>query len=554
MKRKSKRILLIGALLLAVCFFLGQQFLWGRDARLKQWKKAAQSAFDAGRYAEAGHLYDNALKIDPDNTDLLKARVEAGLRADFPQSVKSSLDKLAKNGADSPEYRQFLYRYALQSGDFPLAESLLQSLEGYVPSADEYRKIIKGLFDGAFYTQAEKLCETALKVYPKDRRFDELSLASLTKLDEPARAIALYEAVPKLDPDVETLNYLARSYKNAGQPEAACRLWTRSFLKKTDQPHVPEALLRTLAEIGDTRSYLRITAEMRRHQYKIPEIGLNIFGNTAPNVRGKGFAASQGKAVYIADPLGRGLFGAEDGVHFTRLSDLSSARGLNVRGDSLYYADAAEHMALKRFSLTDHKTETVFAGRADSPLLWGNELYFINLGDENRLYAFDLKERKLVRKTDIPVRDYALDGDFIYFIGEEDRDLYRQKQSETRIERHILGKFSELTLDEASRIYLIDQEAGGISRCEKDGSNRVLLMKTEAESLNYNDGRLYFARWTPYSMKTDGSDAKSLASNITSELVLLDDWVYAYADKAEKQSAGVYRFRQDGRDWALLTY
>ncbi len=549
---ERKKYLVPIALGLILIFLLTSHFIWSKEARIKRRRSEGEAAWEQGNYTEAARFYDYALKINPDDRESLLGRARSGLKNGETEEVKAALDKLGEQMGDSPEYKKLLYDYALMSEDYTLAASLLGSLPDYSPGTEEYRKISEGLFEKAFYTQAEMLLDRARKAHPKDLKFAALSIKNYLKLDKNEEAAALYEQFrPELES--EYLNKLGAYYAAEDEHETAIALLTASLEQDLQQEEVRQALFDSLVISGDTEAYWEWRQILLLHKLPVPETRINLFGNTAANVRYRGFLASQNGISYFADPQNEGLYITDKGGGHAELlrSDIA-ASSLNIRGKSLFYVDRNEDMRLKRLYLEEGAVETLCGDRVRSPLLWGDVLYFINESDNNTLHKIELKTGAREKMSSYPVKEYAADGSYLYFISAGNGNLYRQAQDASPPERLLLGNFSDLNLDEFSVIYMLDKDMGGIVSCRSNGSHKTLLLEGEADYLNYADGKLYYVQWTPHSVDTDGRSAQSLASNFSSELIISGEWIYSFAENTEDGSESIYRFRKDGTDWTKL--
>lgn len=554
LKAWKKKHILLAALLLLALFFLSSRFIWSKEARIKRWRHDAAEAYKSGDFAEAARFYDHALNIDPQDKISLAGRARSGMKIGERSIVKGCLDALEKQSGDSPEYKQLLYEYALHEKNYALAASLLDNLPAYEPAQDEYLAIIRGLFDEAYYTQADKLLAEARKKYPKDRKFAELGVMTAVKLDKAAEALSIYDTFEP-DLDCDYLNYLADAYLAEDKKEKALQLWSVSLEQNINQEAVVKKLLELLAETGQSKEYCEWRQVFLRSRFVLPAGKINIFGNSPANVRYRGFAAQQNGCSYLADPDGSGLYRISESSMKTELIKRNiQAMSLNIRGDRLYFVDRAEHHALKCLRLDDGAIATLCADQVKAPLVWGDIIFFINETDGQRLYRLDQKSGELTALTEIGVKEFAPDGEYIYFISEGEQDLYRQKQDSRESERLLLGSFSDINVDEFSQIYMLDADLKGIVTCQPNGSHKTLLLETEADYLNYANNKLYYVQWTPHSVDKDGREAKSLASNFSSELIICGDWIYSYAEKSESEAPAIYRFRPDGTDWTVVSF
>lgn len=555
MKKNKRNILIIVLILSAVtALLLLQHFVWSKEARSGRWLKEADAAFARGEYAEAGGLYDLALEIDPGDTAVMEKRIKAALEARELDAAKRCLDVLEKSKGDSSEYRGYLYRYAILKQDYALAASLLPNLPDYKPEPEEFFEIVSGLYDGAYYSQAEKILEAARRMYPMSEKFDEISLKVYVKLNDQAKAL---EAYGELTPDlaVDELNYLSDALLAEGKTDEAVKLLEASLRKDLRQKTIVKTLMNTLADKGDTENYWFWRALLLKNDISLPSLNINIFGNSAANIRQRGFLAAQGGRLYYADPEGGGIYCIGRFSGEAKKISRAAASNLNVRGDHLYFKDGSDGL-LKKISAVDETLDVLSDKPVKSPLVWGEKIYYINLGDSQKLYVCDTDGQNHREVSTISISEFALSGRYVYFIGASDGNLHRVPAAGGRSEVILFGEFSDINVDEFSRIYLLDKKEGGIVTCEEDGSMKRLIHECEAEFLNYADGWLYFIQWTPYRIGTNGQELKSLASNFASELTILDDWVYSYAEseKSGEDTEGIYRFRPDGTDWNLLTF
>lgn len=550
---ERKKFIIIAVPLVVLLLFLALRFIWSKEARVKRWRNEAARAYEQGDYKDAARYYDNALAVDPSDTSSLRGRAETGLKTGELDLAKQCLDALEKQLGDSPEYKRFLYDYSLVSENYALAASLLKNLPDYTPSTKEYRKITEGLFAGAYYSQAEELLEEIRVLYPRDEHFAALSIMTYVKLDKASEALDLYKLFsPELDS--EYLNYLGDACSEAGEKKKALEFWEKSLHQDINQEKVVVSLMNTLAEEGNTREFWEWRKIFLLNDFVLPEPEVNLSGSSPANGRYSGFAAQQGDYAYLADPYNEGIWEINNKTNEIYLVSGEAASYLNIRGNSLYYVERNDEHLLKRIRFEDGAVETMCRDSVKSPLLWGNVFYFINESDGDKLYILDSAEGRCEAVTDMPVQEFAPDGEYIYLIAADNHNLYRVDQTNFDCERLLLGDFSDINVDEFSQIYMYDHDLKGVVSCRNNGSHKTLILESEAGYLNYAGGKLYYVRWTPHSMNPDGSEAESLVSNFSSELIVLGEWIYSCSDKAENGEPGIYRFRTDGTDWTELTF
>lgn len=553
-KRNIFKIILIFALSAAI---VGGAYIYMTNfsvkARSARFISEAETYFAQGEYAAADLLYESALKIDQDNQAAIEGRVRASLKEGDPVTAGIYLDRMEQFKKDSPEYRSLLYDYAMQSGDYALADSLLITNEDYQPSADEYRRILNGLLLEQYYPQAVAAVERAIEDYPGDRGFLELAFSVYRNAGENKKLLTVFEA--GVEPrNFEEINLLADLYWEEDQPAKAVNLWERSIATNFYQAEIQDKLYRYYAGNSDVAKLWQLRRTLLEARIQLPELGLNFFGNTAANVRYRGMVVQQGDRLYLTDRYKQQINTAPVADPSARSLVLDrSAQGLNVQGDWLYFVNLSAQNGLYRVKTDGSELSPLWEEPVINPLVWGDKIYFLEKqGERLRRISIHGGDAELLSETKI--LHYALDGEWIYYIDEAGRDVYRLLQSGGRAEQLYSGRFSDINVDEYSRLYFLDLDRGtAIVAAANDGSNLELLSEEGGEYLNYGEGMLYFVKWTPHSLPVAGGDSVNLTSNMSYELAVCPDWIFSLGyDTQLINYPRLYYFKTDGTAWTPM--
>ncbi len=545
------RVLLV-LLVLAGLWFTAR-FVSDR-ARVNQLAEEAEAALAQGSYASADQSYDKILEIEELNVTALLGKARVSLETGDYVRAGDYLNRLEEAKVDTPEYRSLLYHYAYQSEDYALAESLLASGTDYVPDVSEYRTMIQGLLDDEYYAKASLAAQRALEFYPEESALLLPAFDAYMANNDVDLAKGLYEDGLELE-TVDRLNALSKVYDRQNEPAEATKLRVKSLELLPNQKDLITKVSDFYVQDGDVRAYWDFRKTLLMRGLELPSPQVNLFGNEPANVRYRGIAAEQNGRIYYTDSVSQAIYQVSSQTLMSpRLVFPGRAEGLNIVGDELYFISASDGNTLSRMKTDGTGFETLSTIAAANPLVWGDTIYFLERGGQGRLMQLDRAGGTPEAVTDLPVKHYAPDGEWIYFTGTADRGLYRVPLAGGESEKLLAGTFSDLVVDEYSRLYFLANNGEQLLRSANDGTDVEILSEVPALYLNYGGNKLFYVSFTPHSMKVNGADATALTSNLSEELAYLGDWVFSIGFEAEgANTRQIFAFRPDGTEWTILS-
>ncbi len=149
---------------------------------------------------------------------------------------------------------------------------------------------------------------------------------------------------------------------------------------------------------------------------------------------------------------------------------------------------------------------------------FGDELYYVNIDDNGKIYKIDDDGDNKEKMADFENCEYFnFNNDGVFFEYSEEGRVYLP--------------------------YSLDVDFGNLTK----------LSDNEAENLVFNDGYLYYSNWNDggkiYRMKTDGSESSVLNDSYSSFINICDGYVYYINDD---DSYKIYKVKEDGSENTLV--
>lgn len=163
--------------------------------------------------------------------------------------------------------------------------------------------------------------------------------------------------------------------------------------------------------------------------------------------------------------------------------------GLAMKKDGyLYLADL--HHYSGTYIINEESGDSVMT----DGVLWfmnenGQSLYYSDQARGNRLFKYDLVSSASIQLVDRPVYGLTLSGDWLYYVNETDRKIYRCLKDGSK-ESCVTDDPAESFLIDSERIYYTTQQ--GIRVCGLTGSNRELVSEVTAAHMIKMGSRLVF--------------------------------------------------------------
>lgn len=186
---------------------------------------------------------------------------------------------------------------------------------------------------------------------------------------------------------------------------------------------------------------------------------------------------------------------------------------------------------------------------------YGNSVYYINMLDDGRLYKYDTVTQTDSRVTGLPVADFAIDGDYLYYSTTKmyvNFDLWRMSLINGEPERISTEKCMHLSFDGDYIYYVNFSGSNTINRMKKDGSENAVIFDLESVDdykTTIADGYLYFvADGYMYRYPLAGGVAEKVSEDFKpNEYMINDGKIYMMNDGAQNTvgeydiQSGAYR-------------
>jgi len=231
----------------------------------------AQSALQKLRFAEAGKLYHDALKIDPHS---LEAKVGLGRLELMRENEEAGLKLLDEVLDSAPHYAEALALKginALRKGDYPVAIGFLEDARAADPDLEMiYFNLSKAYRKMDQFKKAEVIIRQLLRKRPNDYKAHYEMANILSRTGDLRGAIMETLESIKINPlYLKGYLTLGRVYEQAGQGELVIKLYNEGLRHNPNALPLREELVRLYSIKADWRSALAHAEEMvqRRGDY-----------------------------------------------------------------------------------------------------------------------------------------------------------------------------------------------------------------------------------------------------------------------------------------------
>ncbi len=546
----SLLVVIIIAATVAIVYFNSDSF------RASEILEEAQMYLESENYSAAASLFEYTLELEEDNLEAKYGLVQSGLAQEDYDLAKKYLDELASTEESKDAYKEHLYAYAFEAGDYPLAHSLISQNSEYEPTEDEYIELISGLMEIEYYQQASGLVDTALVKFPENNDIKTLALNINLQADNKEEVIRLFESgIEGLD--APKINEIAAIYESNGDIENLISLLEDSLELDHEQLELKQQLYLLYAanlridELWDLRENLLLLGE------ELPELEKNVVGNNFGNVRYHSLAAQEANTIYYITPNFYQLYRAPtDDLDAATPVYEQHVQGLNVVDSILYFVDVDNNSSLSKINADGTGYEVLWVeSTVIDPIVFGDTVFFIN-GDNMLISKINIDGTGYEELSSLQAYQFVLDNEYFYFIESNNRGIYRQAHDKGGIsgEAEILidGNFKDLNIDEFSTLYYLDMDSGGhIYKYDTANNTETLIASELADYLNYHDNVLYFVNWTANRIDTNGDNRFVLASHFSSDVAITDSWVFSlhnnYANWLD-----IFYFKHDGTEYHTL--
>lgn len=176
---------------------------------------------------------------------------------------------------------------------------------------------------------------------------------------------------------------------------------------------------------------------------------------------------------------------------------------LQVLDDKLIYGEitGVKQGNVYRCNLDGSDRELLIDKSAYYPYLSEDTLFYQDDYDHERLHMYNLKTEEDEALTKNHCYNYFIDGDYIFYIGIDDKG-YREGKNDKLIKHNIKTGEEEILADNVSganlqtlddKVYYIgDGENYRLYRINKDGTGNTLVVANYCSDIQIKDGMLYY--------------------------------------------------------------
>lgn len=558
MEDRKKTYLNLIRLGLLVGLILVGLFIWRPAIKTNRLLNKAEKAEAQGQSEKVESLLEEATAVEGPDGKAVEKLINFYLDKRDYSKAKAQLDRMGPKTGESLRYRKLLYRYAMESQNFALADSLLDTEPSYQPSEEEYLQIIKGLNQLAYNERAVKRLEEAGRAFPESGAVLQLGFRVYYDAGMYREAVALYENESSLTLSYQDMNTLAELYRAQDKGAQAAKLWEESLDTVFGQRSIQGKLYNYYIDTDQVTRVWSLREKLLEKHQALPKPLYNLWGNQAWQTRFTGLFAKEGSTTYFSDLKNQILYRkvgeAGDFEPFLEMD----AMGLNVKQGILYFTRPSDQSKLYAYNLATQELEKKIDESCHSPLVFGPYLYYLDEHSELRRYSI---EDRSIRKLETgPVLNYIPIDRGIYYI-KEDGNLYfmalamdKMTRVQARdVELVLSGPFKEVVNDEFGRLYLIQGENGAILDFDPLSRQVESLYQEASTYLNYANRTLFFVTWTPQAYSLVNKNQVNLASNISQELYVFQDRLYSVLFLNNSHTDyEIYQMKTDGSEWKIF--
>lgn len=216
----------------------------------------------------------------------------------------------------------------------------------------------------------------------------------------------------------------------------------------------------------------------------------NLFGNTESNINNYGIVAENHEDIYYIEDLH--LYRMDkDLTNEEVILDQPTNWGkdtLNVVDDWIFYRQGNK---INRIKIGSSKIETIFRGYPIQMQVIGNDIFFINLSDDEQLYKMDVNGQNRQVLHAYKTHDIAIYKNKIYYSYQEDKqDFLGVMNTDGTGKQLLTNLITRYMVADEDYIYYIDHEEG-ISRLELN-TNRIEKLSKDRVGKFLKDDQFIF--------------------------------------------------------------
>ena len=354
--------------------------------------------------------------------------------------------------------------------------------------------------------------------------------------------------------DTEASIELGRVYAEHGQYTDAAKTIKKAISYAPDNETLYNELMGVYKESGNTPEALSyidtISDDATRRKYIDDAYDRNstnslVMGNTMGNLSAGGMIAFDGDTVYFCDiAKGNVLTRLQNGKADVLVQTNTSH--LNIIGEYIYFVDKKDYCIYK-IKKDGSELSKISDTMATDLVILGNKMYFINWGDECKVYSMNLDGSGEKKVSDISTEVLYVYGPYIYVSDRNSmRELYRISIED--------GSSYMLTMDEAFFVTGYDDmiffrngsDALNVYCMTATGEIYSPINTARSGYLNADKGYLYFTNFEEealYKVREDGTELTKLCDGDPSYTSVNGDYLYFFSDNDGKK---LYRIRKDG--------
>lgn len=288
-----------------------------------------------------------------------------------------------------------------------------------------------------------------------------------------------------------------------------------------------------------------VTAGPNTDTYPDTNKTANYFGNTNANLANGGLAAIQGDWIYYC--TSEGLFkinidGTGEQLLFSDATENNCIYHINVVGDWVYYENFIEGIR-SQYRIKTNGTERQLIGDGRQTHVIGDALYWFDRPIGYRM-SIDSTDSQIIFQESVS-SDYTVNifEDWIYFCIEGDDGkygIYKIRTDGTEKTCLYSGRTDYLIVD-GDFVYFEGYRDCNLYRMKLDGSELTLVFDDPLEwSFNISDGWIYYCNqddFCMYRVRTDGTEKQKISSDWANDMCVVGEWIYYKAVVTTETSA-----------------
>ncbi|MDP4180550.1 MAG: DUF5050 domain-containing protein [Bacillota bacterium] len=256
--------------------------------------------------------------------------------------------------------------------------------------------------------------------------------------------------------------------------------------------------------------------------------------NSSGNITNGGFVCSNDGYDYVSF-YNLGTFKIKNGSQEKIKINNNYISFINIVGDWIYFANSDqypvkdEQSRLYKMKTNGNSFTKVTSDKVSYVNIVDDWIYYVNESDYDKPYKIRLDGNGRQKISDESVSDIVVSNGWIYY--ESDGNLGKMRtngKDESVLCEEITGNINLNKTKDELFFSINNDEGKEIYEISTDGESKKKVADITVDSLNYQDGWLYFNDFDGnlLRMKEDGSEKKKVGNGVKGNLNISGDWIY----------------------------